>query len=197
MKITELLNGIKISKEKREKALIGFLIGVFFLLIATPAASVSDTTKKKADTVEHKNTESTTSNAYIIELENKLEKTISGMEGAGEVKVMITLKNNGEKILEKNLNYESEVNTSTNEGKKEEKNVIKNNPETVLVESGGDTSPIVISETYPEIEGVFVVCEGGDNEEVVLHIKEAVMALFPIDVHKIVVCKYGKDKTIS
>lgn len=188
MKITELFGGIKISKEKQEKALIGFLIGVFFLLIATPISSFSDE-KDKAEEPEVLPAENTNSNAYIEEVENKLEKTIKGMEGAGEVKVMITLKNSGEKILEKNMIYESETQTASDE----EKNVVKNNPETVLIESGGDTSPIIISETYPEIEGVLVVCQGGDDEEVVLHIKEAVMALFPVDVHKIVVCKYGDD----
>ena len=55
--------------------------------------------------------------AYIEELENKLEQTIAGMEGAGNVNVMITLKDNGEKILDKNQPYESEKETSSEEQK--------------------------------------------------------------------------------
>ena len=67
--------------------------------------------------------------------------------------------------------------------------MVKNNPETVLVETSGDTSPIVVSEKYPEIEGVLIVCQGGNSADVEVHIKEAVEALFSVDAHKIVVCK--------
>lgn len=195
MKLNELFGGMKISKEKKEKALIGFLIGVFFLLIATPVSSVSKnksvvTDNKGIQEEENiKQTMNVDSDAYIRQLENKLEEIIQAMEGVGEVKVMITLKNNGEKILEKDLSYESDLESLQEDEKKEEKNVIKNNPETVLVETSGDTSPIVVCEKYPEIEGVLVVCQGGNNADVEVHIKEAVQALFSIDAHKIVVCK--------
>lgn len=193
MKLNELFGGMKISKEKKEKVVIGFLIGVFFLLIATPVSSVSKkksvVTDNKGIREEIKQTVNADSDAYISQLENKLEKTIQAMEGVGEVEVMITLKNNGEKILEKDLSYESNLESLQEDGKTEEKNVIKNNPETVLVETSGDTSPIVVSEKYPEIEGVLVVCQGGNNADVEVHIKEAVQALFSVDAHKIVVCK--------
>ncbi|MDE5863827.1 MAG: stage III sporulation protein AG, partial [Lachnospiraceae bacterium] len=125
----------------------------------------------------------------IERLENKLEQTIGGMEGAGKVLVMITLKDNGEKILDKNQPYESETVKSKEEGKETESSQIRSQQETVLVDEGGDTAPIVIQEIYPDVEGVVVVCEGGDNSELTIRIKEAVEALFSIDAHKIVVCK--------
>ena len=43
--------------------------------------------------------------------------------------------------------------------------------------------------TYPEVEGVFVVTQGGDNSSVKLAITEAIQALFGIDVHKIKIVK--------
>ena len=183
----------KLSQEKKEKVAILFLVGVFFLLIATP---VSDFSKKNEKKTEKKNTdisEETTeiekNKAYIDQLENKLEQTIGGMEGAGKVLVMITLKDNGEKILDKNQPYESQTSRSKEDGKESEQTTIRSDQATVLIEEGGDTAPIVIQEFYPDIEGVVVVCEGGDNSELALHIKEAVVALFSIDAHKIVVCK--------
>ena len=111
------------------------------------------------------------------------------MEGAGKVDVMITLKDTGEKILDKNQPYESEEETNTEENKESKKNRIQNNQETVLVETEGNTEPIIVRELYPDIEGVVVVCEGGDNSALTVKIKEAVQALFSIDAHKIVVCK--------
>ena len=105
-----LIKNLKLSKEKKEKVIILFLLGVFFLLIATPASSFSGKDKKSAgekeEAVPDKSIENNKKDEYIEELENKLEQTIGGMEGAGKVLVMITLKDNGEKILDKNQPYE-------------------------------------------------------------------------------------------
>lgn len=200
MKLNEMFQHFKLSQEKKEKVAIIFLLGVFFLLVATPVSSFSDkknttSSERKQDSACGENSSQASvlkneeKDAYIEALENKLEQTIGGMEGAGKVLVMITLKGSGEKILDKNRPYESETNKSKEEGKESESTRIKSDQETVLIEEGGDTIPIVIQELYPNIEGVVVVCEGGDNSELALHIKEAVEALFSIDAHKIVVCK--------
>lgn len=191
--IIQMIKDVKISEDKREKVLICFLLGIFLLLIATPVSTFSGKkgTDKKQTTSDEKEQEmkNTEKDAYITWLENKLEQTIEGMEGAGEVDVMITLKDNGEKILDKNQPYESEKETSKEEKKEITKEQIANHQETVLVEKEGDTEPIIIREMYPDIEGVVVVCEGGGDSGLSLQIKEAVQALFSIDAHKIVVCK--------
>ena len=103
--------------------------------------------------------------------------------------VMITLKDGGEKILDKNRPYESATDTSKEDGREEVSEKIKSMQETVLVEQDGNTGPIVVKESYPDIEGVVVLCEGGDNKELALKIKEAVSALFSLDAHKIVTGK--------
>lgn len=193
MFIDKFLKNFKISQEKKEKAAILFLLGVFFLLIATPVSTFSGKSERNKDkqdiNISKETTEIEKKDAYIDQLENKLEQTIGGMEGAGKVLVMITLRDNGEKILDKNQPYESQTSKSREDGKESEQTTIRSDQETVLIEEGGDTAPIVIQEFYPDIEGVVVVCEGGDNSELALHIKEAVVALFSIDAHKIVVCK--------
>lgn len=186
------IKNLKISPEKKERILILILLGIFFLLIATPVSSISNFKNKKNTTKKNTNIKiekNEGNNAYINVLENKLEQTIEGIEGAGNVLVMITLKDNGEKILDKNKPYESEVNKNKEEGKESEKNNIKREQETVLIETDGNTTPIIIQEMYPEIEGVVVVCDGGDNPALCIHIKEVVKALFSVDTHKIVVCK--------
>lgn len=187
--------GDKLTANK-EKIVIVFLMGVFFLLAATPLSKLSGNEEKENAGMNQKSTDKMKENekmgekdAYIEQLENKLEQTIGGMEGAGDVLVMITLKDSGEKILDKNQPYESSSEVSKEDGKETEQSSMKSAQETVLIEENGATSPIVIQELYPDIEGVVVVCEGGDNSELALRIKEAVQALFSIDAHKIVVCK--------
>lgn len=185
----------KMDKEKREKAVIIFLLGIFFLLAATPVSGSKKTKKtQQTDTGEKKEetVKTSSNNAYIEALENKLEQTIAGMEGAGKVLVMITLKDSGEKILDKNQPYESESSKEKEEGRESERTSIRSDQETVLIEQEGNQEPIVVLEKYPEIEGVVVVCEGGGNAALALRIKEAVQVLFGIDAHKVVVCKLQK-----
>ena len=179
----------KIPKEKMEKIAIMFLLGVFFLLVSNP---IGTTKKKETDQemiAEEKTQENISNDAYIEMLENKLEQTIEGMEGAGNVHVMITLENGGEKILDKNQPYESSMEKVKEDGKESEHSTMQSDSETVLIDVDGNTGPIVIQERYPKIAGVVVVCEGGDNMKLVLDIKEAIQALFSVDTHKVVVCK--------
>ena len=189
--ILTMFKDMKLGDDKKEKILIVFLLGVFFLLVATPVGSLSGQkeTKKKSVSQTTEQSKKIEKDAYISSLENKLEQTIAGMEGAGNVNVMITLKDNGEKILDKNQPYESEKETSSEEQKVSEQTRMQSEQETVLMEQDGNTEPIVVKERYPEIEGVVVVCEGGDNKVLTLQIKEVVQALFSVDAHKIVVCK--------
>ena len=49
--------------------------------------------------------------------------------------------------------------------------------------------PYVVAETYPEVRGVLVICQGGDNPVVIQQISEGVMALFRVEAHKIKVMK--------
>jgi len=41
----------------------------------------------------------------------------------------------------------------------------------------------------PKIEGVVVVAQGGGNAKTVTEISNAVMSLFPVEAHKVVVVK--------
>ena len=49
--------------------------------------------------------------------------------------------------------------------------------------------PFIAKETAPQVEGVLVVAEGGENAKTVKNISDAVLALFPVEVHKIKVVK--------
>ncbi|MCM1497780.1 MAG: hypothetical protein NC124_04865, partial [Clostridium sp.] len=181
-KLNEVIKRFKISQEKKEKAVIVFLLGVFFLLIATPVSTFSDKDKTglggqqkeksdSADNTAEQDRENAEKNEYIDHLENKLEQTIGGMEGAGKVLVMITLKDDGERILDKNQPYENEIVKSKEEGKETESSHVRSQQETVLVDEDGGTAPIVVQEIYPDVEGVVVVCEGGDNADLAVRIK--------------------------
>ena len=45
------------------------------------------------------------------------------------------------------------------------------------------------NELTPQVEGVLVVAEGGDNSLVKQNILQSVMSLFPLEAHKITIVK--------
>lgn len=105
--------------------------------------------------------------------EQQLKELLEHMDGVGKTRVMLTFSDEGTDQLDKNV---------TKDGNKKE--------ETTVVYDTGDTrQPYVICRQMPKIEGVVVVAQGGGNAKTVTEISNAVMSLFPVEAHKVVVVK--------
>lgn len=133
----------------------------------------------------NKTTKDTTSTSslsqYTTELENKLSATLSQIEGAGSVSVMITLDGSSQLILA--YETESKSNTTdntTSSGTSTKTNNTTANSTPIIINSNGQSTPLVLSEIMPEVKGVVVVCEGANNIRVKLNILEAVQALLGV-----------------
>ena len=112
-------------------------------------------------------------------LEEKLSKTLSKVEGAGEVTVTLTVKSGMEQVLA------SDRTTSVSErGSSVEE-------ETVLVATGNGQETVLLTQKYPTFQGALVVCEGGGNAEIRLLLTQAVSALTGLGADRITVCKGG------
>lgn len=175
------------------------LTGVLLLVIALPSSSGSTKnglqsqnpstadTGAKNDVSEEK---SDLKLEYAAYLEEKLEQALGEMEGAGKVKVMITLSDSGERVALKDTKEQSnEVTENDASGGNRTTKERQQEETTVYTESDSGTYPYVEREVYPKIEGVLVVAEGGGNQTVVSDISEVVMALFHVEAHKIKVVK--------
>ena len=160
----------------KNKWLLVLLAGLLLLVIAMP---VSD--KKNQETKEELTKSDTGGKEkyedYAETAASELEKVIFRMEGAGKVKVMMTVSSSSEKVGEKD-----------EETAEHEKQRTKNET-TVYEETTGGQTPYVKKELVPTVEGVVVLCEGGDQPVVVQEITEAVEALFSVESHKIKVVK--------
>ena len=124
-------------------------------------------------------------------LEEKLVSALGKVKGVGKVEVMLTRKSSGQKIVEKDKPVSDKTtDEQDNQGGNRVTRESTQGEETVYAQDGsGAQTPYVIEELEPEIQGVVVVAEGGDNPVVVQNITEAVMALFGVEVHKIKVMK--------
>ena len=110
-------------------------------------------------------------------LEEKLSRTLSQVEGAGQVTVTLTVKRGMEQVLA------SDRTTSvTDRGSSVEE-------ETVLVNSGGSQEAVLLSRNYPTFQGALVVCQGGDSAEIRLLLTQAVSSLTGLGADRVTVCK--------
>lgn len=159
------------DNKKRKLIVILGIIGVSLILISEIKIPNYDK-KNNSDVLS-----SSSYSEYVCSLNDELTDIISSISGVGECRVMITLKNTNEKIYAQNS--ENSFSDSSNS---------KNN-EYVIYESENGDSPILIKENFPAIEGVAIVCSGGNDTVVRENIINCVCALFNISANRVSVSK--------
>lgn len=116
---------------------------------------------------------SSASNNFESIMENKLEKTLSNIEGAGSVSVIISVDGTTKKEYLKNTQSKRE-------------NGVEIIEETTVFVNG---KPHLVKENYPEVLGVVVICQGGDNVKVKMAITEVITTILPVTSENIRILK--------
>lgn len=129
---------------------------------------------------------------YIKEMEAKAESLLSGVNGAGQVKVMITLRASSERVVEKDMPVtRSQTSEQDSQGGSRMVSEFATEDATVYRKGNGYEEPYVIKTLSPSVEGVVVVAEGAGNGEVSKNLSEAVQILFGVEAHRVKVLKAG------
>ncbi len=211
-KIRDVLSEWRISMEKKKislkeiglpKLIMIFAAGILIILLSIPGIFNFKTTDKKSiqdnkikvmknDT----NTTSYDANTYITEMENKLKSILKKVSGIGDVEVMITLKASEEQIALKDTpTTQKSLNEIDGEGgSRKESDVTREESTIVYTDENGKSVPYIVKKIEPEVEGVVVIAEGGDNAQVKMDVTEAAEVLFNVPAHKIKVMKMEKGK---
>lgn len=193
-----------LSKWKKEHIVVLFIIGVLLMVITLPVKSDSEEKGKDSGLSLTNNADQTAANGedgaqsgwknswemqmqYETQMEAQLKSCLEQVDGVGKVQVMITFTGTAEQVLAKD--QESTSNQENTEDGFASSSNMESTETTVLEEVDGNLSPYVIKEVSPHVKGVFVVAEGGDDPTVKQNICDAVMALFSIESHKIMVVK--------
>lgn len=188
----------KLRHMRKDQLLIFFLVGVLLLVIALPAGTKEKEKDSGRDEIggEEEVGIQAEEQDYARYLERRLEETLSQLDGAGNVRVMVTLQSSAQKIVEKDTQGERDAITEEDSqgGRRTSENT--SHQETTVYEGAGEKSqePYVSKELTPRVEGVVVLAEGGENALVKRNITEAIQALFGIDTHKIRIMK--KNETM-
>ena len=126
------------------------------------------------------------SNNIQNELESKLEKILSKIQGVGEVQVCINYQESAEVVAMYNENSKTssteETDTSGGTRKIEE---IDTQKDIIYKENNGEKTPITKKVIQPKIEGAIITAKGANNAETKTNIIQAVEAVTGLATHKI------------
>lgn len=176
-----------------------FLLGILLVIIAVPVGERTDqggqdgVTKTKGFGEEggsDPHSSQGTVNTYEAELEARLSALLRQIQGAGAVRVMVTVSRSSQRILQSDTSREESVIQETDpQGGSRNNTQRREESQTVLTGGSASAQPYVVGEIMPQVEGVVVACEGGDRPTVQAEISAAIQALFDLAPHKIKVCK--------
>ena len=102
-------------------------------------------------------------------MEERLEETLSTIEGAGQVSLTLVPRDRGSVDVGKDVSGESS--------------------KTVVLNGQGGSQALVIAEKYPEMRGAIVVAQGAGSDKVRAELTEAVSTALGIGTHRVKVYK--------
>ena len=175
----QILEQWKDNLSRKNQLLLIFLVGILLLIVAFPVSKKDSKAEKTIQETSSVRNVQTNLENYEEYLEKRLTNVLESVDGVGRTEIVITLKSSGQKIVEKDQSINNQSDSNTNEAG------------TSIYErqSDGTEIPYVSKELTPEIAGVLVVADGGDNAVVVKNITEAIRALFGVEAHKIKIMK--------
>ena len=176
------------NKEKRIENLVFFLIVLVITLI------VINKIIDKEEIIDYEKEEgvvlaSSTETIYKDDLESKLEKILSQIDGVGDVSVLITYSESKSYVPIYNVNSsKSKTEENDNSGVKKTTETINEEKEVIK-----DTNSNIITEktVMPKVEGAIVIARGASNATTKGNIISAIEAVTGIAKHKIQVYEMG------
>ncbi len=166
----------RFREKKLPKKTIVMIIGAIVVLVGlTLSEFTSQEPKTKAENT-------LCAEDYIKSTEKNLEKLLSDIEGAGDVKVMLTVDTCYENVYAKSYDTKGEKNEKGTQNELSE--------EYIIVKKGSNNEECLVIKVYePTVKGVAVIAEGADSIRVKTAITDTVCALFNISTAQVSVEK--------
>lgn len=176
--ILKKFNFLELFKGKNLKILLLAFVGILILLLYLNVGQDN----KSEDVINISNNNVYTSTMeYSTKLENKLEQLLSQIDGAGSIKVMVSLNGSPELVYASDNDIKTTSNSSGT--------VTSTSSSLILVSQGGKSDALILKENLPSVKGVIVVSSGASNIGVKMDILNSVSTLLDISIDKISVLK--------
>ncbi len=175
MVVKEILKKAEKSSETAYDRKKPNMLLIWVIIIAIVILAAGNFTK--AEDNENSNTKTVKTSNYEKEQEERLEKVLKKIDGAGDVSVYIRFDDGGEVVPAK------DIKSSTDESG----DSLKTESEEVVVMSGrsSNAQPYTLKEKTPRVSGALIVATGASDESVRIKIYEAVRAIYGISPHRI------------
>lgn len=161
-----------IKKAGKQKIIVSIgIVGIVLILLSELVPT---------NVTSNENTTARDYSQYVEQLENDTASIISSISGVGKCKIMITLVETDENVFAQNK--DESYSDSSNSSKSEY----------VLYEDNNNDTPILIKQYLPKVNGVVVVCQGGDDVVVRQRVVSAISSLYSIPSNKISVSKMNR-----
>lgn len=173
-------------RRKNIENLVIFLVGVVIVIIAGSYIFSGD----EVATI----SENSVTDVFDADIfESKLAKILSEIQGAGDVKVMISYQTGIETVP---LLDTKDSNTVTEENDNDSaRRTEQNSVETSIIfnqEKSGNKVPYISKTIMPIVEGVIVTCDGGGDEVVKANVIKAVTVITGVTANKVQVFPKSK-----
>lgn len=201
----KLADGKKLDKSQ---CLIVVLAGVLLCLAAFPSrqndskSNISNITSGKID--DHSTEEGVSDTAagtftdagYEEYWEKRLEDVLRYADGVGQVRVLITLRESEQKIVEKDgpEDFSDTQETDASGGSRTIGESRMEKSTIYTTDERGQSVPYVVKTLPPVVEGVVVVAQGAQDQSVREDIIDAIQVLFDIDANNIKIVKMKNNK---
>ena len=163
-KIKDAINFMLKSDGKRAKIIVAMgLVAIVLIGFSSFFQSNDNKATEKEESFDY--------SQYSDETKKQLTNIVSSIDGVGDCEVMITFE------------YSSENVYATDSENKNDESSQSNN------DSQSGEKALLIKEKYPTVQGVSVVCSGGDNVEVREAVINTVTSLFNISANRVSVSK--------
>lgn len=175
----KLLASVSEKTRMGKKALlcVALLVLGLVLLALSGISNVGETEKASVESTSTIGTDD-----YAESLEERLTSILSSIDGAGRVKVMVTLESGSEDIYLRDYDYGENIDPS---GKSSRESKDKY----VIIDGSNEEKGIVVRVLEPEVRGVAVVCDGAGSQTVCRQIVETVTALLGVTGAQVSVAK--------
>ena len=181
--IKKFLMNVPAEKKRNIITALG-IVGIVLIFasnfIHTESAPPDETTPQESEPL--------TVESYRKQLEEELSQIVAAIDGAGEVKILITMDSTIEDvyILEKNVS-EKTANNGGDENFDSESEYKEENEYVIIKSKDGSEQIVLQKQVMPKIRGVLVVCDGGDNAVIREKITKAVSSVLNISSGKVYV----------
>lgn len=133
------------------------------------------------------------SEASASSIEEKLQDTLSKIEGAGRVQVMITYESSAEIVPAISVDTQTSTTTDETENGSSLTSTENTQSEVVTVNGSDGNTALVLKENSPPVKGVIVVAEGAEDIGVKLSLLSAVETILNVSPDQVDVYKMKNE----